>query len=120
MAVQIPFPSVSYADIELSLAGKSFTLTYRFNTRWKKDEDDLGTWVIDIRDANKEYVIKGLGLVGQGFLLGDLILDGFDIGDFLCVRAKKTDRLPTRDNIGIDREYKLLFLTNEELASVLS
>jgi len=117
MAIQIPVPAGAYSEVELSVAGISYTFVYRFNSRFKKYEDDLGTWVIDILNSDREYVIKGLAVVGQGRLLSGLVLPEFDHGDILCVKNKKTDAAPTRENLGFDNEYVLVYVTNEELAN---
>jgi hypothetical protein len=120
MAVQLPVPLVSYSEIEVSLSGITYILNYRFNTTFKKDENDEGTWMLDIMDSNRNFIIKGLGVVGQGFLMDNLIVEGFDHGDILCSKNQQTTKRPTRNNVGIDNEYILVYLTNEEIADVFS
>ncbi len=116
MPVQIPVPDVAYSTIEVSLAGKTYSFTFRFNTRMKKYENDKGTWILDISTSDGAVIIRGVAIIEQASLLQDLILDDFSDGDLFCFRAGETSLPPTRDNIGVDKDYLLTFVTNEELA----
>lgn len=120
MALQLPVPEVSYSEINITLSGVNYYFIFRFNTRFKKYENDSGTWVFDIYNNNKVPIIKGIAVVGQGLLLSPLNLDEFAHGDIFVFRANNTELAPTRSNVGIDKDYQLIYLTNEELADAVS
>lgn len=119
MPVQLPVPAVSYKEVELSLSGITYNFVFRFNDRMIKYEGDEGTWIIDIFNSSGSPIVRGLAVVGQGFLIDRLILPEFSNGDILCFRAKKTDKAPTRNNLGIDKDYWLVYMTNEEIEDAL-
>lgn len=119
MAVQIPVPDISYSEINITLSGNTYQFVFRFNERMKKDENDNGTWIIDIYDTDGNEVVLGLAVVGTGFLIGSLPVEGFSHGDIYCHKAKETYLRPERNNLGIDKTYQLMYLTNLEITNAI-
>lgn len=117
MAVQIPVPQSSYEEIEISLSGKTYHFVFRFNERLKKDSTDTGTWMIDIYSSTRQPLIMGLAVVDQNYLISPVVVEGFDLGDILCYRSRKTELSPGRNNVGFDKEYQLIYLTHLEIES---
>lgn len=106
--VTINFPDVSYAKTEMSLGGLRYKFIYYFN------ESD-NRWRIDIIHDD-EPVVSGLKVVESTSLIrsvSDPIY--FNHGDLICIKSLQTNNEAGRNNVGVGKEFKVLYLTNEEL-----
>lgn len=106
--VPIEYPNVSQT---ITLSGVTYVFIYTYNTR------DERLRISIYRDDN--LVIAGLKIMENQFLLQNYILDQFSDGDLICVRMKGDSSIPaTLGTIGIDREYELVYLTNDEISEL--
>lgn len=109
MPLLIPTPENSYSQITVTLGGQSYSIIYTFN---EVDE----RWRISLYTGQEEPIIEGLKVLENQFLLWRYNLEQFDHGDIACVQlAPNTTNPVSRDNLGIGKEYSLVYFTNEEL-----
>lgn len=106
MPVSIEVPTSAWSEIDVPLNGELYTITYRFNDRDQR-------WRMDIRKEGVD-IILGVKIVGQQSLLSMCPLEGLS-GDIQCHRNKKTTEGVGRDNLGVGKEYELLYFAPEEL-----
>lgn len=109
MAISIDVPTES-ANVkqDITLSGTNYLFRYTYNTRDQRLR--LSIYLDD------ELVIASVKIMENQLLLQNYILPDFPDGDLLCVRFKGDETTPaTLGNIGIDQNYELIYLTNEEL-----
>ena len=106
MPLSIPVPNNAHSKQTITLGGRQYQFTTSFNQR------DLG-WRLDINTEN-EPVISGLKLVENTKLLSNYILPDFSHGELFCIRRKSTSDPVGRDNLGIGKEYELIYKGNNE------
>lgn len=109
MPISIPVPTSSWEDEIISLGGREYKLTFRFNTR------DQG-WRIDLY-LGDVLVKGGMKVVQDGSLLLIYQLDDFSHGDIWCIKAQETTEDVGRNNLGQGKAYELIYFSNEELAN---
>ena len=107
--LEIPVPEESFAEFQLLLAGIEYRFVYKFNTR-----DDR--WYIDIF-IDEDPVILGVKVMENQSLLDRYHLPDFDHGDLRCLRLGSSLAPVGRDNLGIGKNYDLVYFSNEELAT---
>lgn len=107
MPVSIPTPNTANTKQSITLGGKEYEFTQKFNERDSR-------WRLSI-SLSGEVIISGIKLVENRRLLSRYILSDFDHGDLFCMRRKSTSEDVGRNNLGIGKEYELIYLTNEEL-----
>ena len=105
--LSIEIPDSSWCEQDVSLGGYKYVFTYSKNNR-------DGAVRLSISDDEGE-IISGLKLVEEINVLSKYTLDRFDHGKLFLVRIRKGDEFPTNGNIGVEKEFALLYLTNEEL-----
>ena len=106
----IPVPEVSNATLNLQLGGLEYTFIYSYNerdARWRFD--------LYLQDTP---VITGVKIVESQFFFSKYILSGFDHGDIACIRTGSSKDAASRDNVGIGKNYELVYFTNEEIANL--
>jgi len=108
MALSIPTPDYPSTKQNVTLAGRDYELTIRFNERDSR-------WRLSI-SLNGVVVISGIKLVENRRLLSRYILPDFNHGDLFCMRRKSTKDPVGRKNLGIGKEYELIYFSNEELS----
>lgn len=109
MAIFIPTPEAVYSEITVPLGGQTYNIIYTYN---EIDE----AWRLSLYTYEGDVVIEGVKIMENEFLLWRHRLGLFDHGDIACVKLSlNTKRPPTRDNLGIGKEYTLVYYTNEEL-----
>lgn len=116
MAARLNIPIVPDQEDTLSLGGTIFKIHFTYNER---DNAGVGRWRIDIQDEFGNEIISGVKLIEPQSLLLRYKLDNF-AGDLEVVRTKDTEESVNFDNIGIGKEYELLFLSEEEIAEEAS
>ena len=108
--LQIPVPEISFSSTNLLLGGFEYTFIYSFNERDSR-------WRIDIF-LQDEPVITGVKVVESQDLLSNYELEEFDHGSLFCLRVGASFDEVGRDNFGIDKNYQLIYFTNEEIAAL--
>jgi hypothetical protein len=110
MPQSIPVPEQSTAKYRVVLNGLSYIFVFRFNTRDKR-------WYFDLY-SDEEILLKGGTKVMENqSLLLRYNIEGF-FGDIICEKSNKVEDTVGRSNLGIDKDYELIYYTQEELDSV--
>lgn len=66
---------------------------------------------------NDVLIKAGIVLTDGSWLLGKYALDIFDGADMRVFKIKDTDAPVGRYNLGIDKDYELIYFTREEMRS---
>ena len=106
----LPTPSSTWVTHKASLAGKTYKLTYRFN-------ELIQRWFLDIY-LNEVAVILGEMIIEGSPLFYGKPIKNFEHGIITPVRNIEGTAPIGKDNLGIDKEYSLYYLSNEEWANV--
>jgi len=110
MPLSINIPDTAWSSPIVSLSGRSYTFEITYNSRSTR-------WYINISLSGTE-VINSLKVLENLDITGRYNLVNFDHGSLSCVRFKNTAEPVGRDNFGIDKDYELIYLTNEEITSL--
>ena len=103
-------PESSYTENKVALGGVTYSFTYRYNTQTQR-------WSLDIR-LNGKAVILGESLIeGSPLFYADSIPD-FSHGVLTVIPTGDTKNPCGLSNFGVDKEYELIYLTNEEWQNV--
>lgn len=92
----------------ISLENITYLLRITFNTR-------LRGWYLDLSDVNGEPIYQGIKITPQTNLTYRFIKDDAPSGDFVCIRVTNTEQPLDRDNFGFDKDYSLVYFTQDEL-----
>lgn len=106
----LPTPTSSWVTHKASLAGKTYKLTYRFNEYQQR-------WMLDIY-LNDTPVILGQMIIEGSILFYGKPIKDFDHGVIVPLRNREGTSKIGKDNLGIDKEFSLYYLSNEEWADV--
>lgn len=105
--LRLPVPDSSNATVPITLGGKLYDFVFELNT------------IDRVFRVNIYYqgalIIGSVDLKLGSILLKKHVIPDFDHGDLFLFKVKKTIHPPTKGNIGIDKDYELLYLTNEDL-----
>lgn len=112
MAVSIPIPDTGWTRQIVSLSGKSYVFDIQYNTRSLR-------WYINL-ELNGQQIINSLKVIENINLTGRYLIDDLSEGNLYCVRVKETSEPAGRDNVGLGKDYELLYLTNEEVVETLA
>jgi hypothetical protein len=104
MAIEIPVPDESFAEINVPLSGIQEEVSGELRGRLYLD--------IYLDDSPVKVGIK---IMEQQGLLSQYLLDDFSHGDIYCLRKRESENKALRGTIGFTKEYGLFYLTNEEL-----
>jgi hypothetical protein len=117
MAQSIPVPEDATSNINIVLGANSYNLIFRFNSR--ETFNTNGRWYFDLYTESGEPIKLGIKVMENQKLLGRYKLDAFS-GDIYCLQSNFGQvRFLTRDNLGIDKEYELVYFSQEELDEIL-
>lgn len=108
MPISIDVPESAWAEQSVILDGFSYTFTYSYNSR-------NGGLYLTITGEDNEVILANVRLMQNELLLGRYKNPLFAHGDLVCIPYKATQDEVTLGNIGIDKTYELIYLTNEEL-----
>lgn len=109
--IKIPVPSTSsYAESTVNLGGQSYKFVWRYNSVMER-------WLVDIY-LNDEEVSMGEALIENTYMFYGKPIDKFSHGVIGVFRAKNSMEKVSRYNIGIDKDYEFLYLTNEEFEAL--
>lgn len=104
-------PDSANSSVQVSLGGQTYTFEYTYSKLNEK-------FYLKI-SYNGEVLISNLKLNQNVYLLKKHAIPEFDHGDLMIVKLKGTDAEVTRDNLGINKAYSLIYLSNEEIAEYL-
>lgn len=107
MPVVLPTPTTANETHRVSLNNTLYDLTYTFNLRDSR-------WRISL-SLQGETFISGIKVMENQLLLEQFVLEEFITGDIFCVRNKDDGDPVGRDNLGLNKAYELLYLTQEEV-----
>lgn len=97
-----------YSEQQIVVSGLVLTLVMRFNII-------DSSWYLDIKNSSSTVDIKvGIKVMPNQNLTGRYILPSLEGGNIWCFRKVDTDSEIGRDNLGIDKEYCLYWITDEE------
>lgn len=108
--LKIQVPDSANSDISVSLGGKTYTFRYNFSTISQ-------TYYLTIL-YNNTVIISSLKLIDNVLLLRKYALDDFEHGDLFVAKMKETSSPVGRYNLGIDKAYELIYISNEEISEV--
>lgn len=108
---KIHVPDSANLELEVYLNGLTYIFHYKYSTLSDR-------YYLDIY-LDGSLIVAGLKLVTNVLLLEKYALDGFNHGDLAVVRLKNTSSVePERDTLGFNKEFELIYFTNEELGRV--
>jgi hypothetical protein len=110
MALSLNVPSTPYTSYTIFLDGRSFKITFRWSSRTSK-------WYYDLVTSQGIPVTLGTA-VHQGIPLINKTSVFSPEGQLYLVGNSSSDVLPSRTNIGVGREFELLYLTKVELENL--
>lgn len=115
MAVEIPIPKDSYSEINITLSGFSYTLVFKENIRESFSTDTgSGRLYFDLY-LEDDLIKSGIKIMENQSLLARYVLDDFLHGDIFCFRVGNDASPVVRNNVGIGKNYTLIYLTNTEI-----
>lgn len=111
--IVLPIPESTWSDVDVALGGVTYTFTYRYNDFSKR-------WSVDIY-LNKVPVSLGNIIMEYGLFHNGKPIVNFDHGVIGCFPAREgvTD-LAGRYNIGLEKDYWLAYLTNQEYLDTIA
>ncbi len=105
--------SEAYSTNSVTMGGVEYTLTFRWVERCKGNE----YWLMDMTTAEGDVAL-GVKLVPGISLIRNRPF--FDHGAIILLKTSSTTYPPGRYNIGSDKDYRLLYVTNKEIAELLA
>lgn len=106
---KISTPSISYATRKVSLNGETYNLTFRYNERTQR-------WKLDVASDDFVPIVNNLTLMEDEILNYHLTLPELGDGLFIVNKSRETSLPCGRDNLGLNKDYELLFSTSAELS----
>ena len=99
--------SSAYSEQRVSLGGNVYTLVFKFNVR-------NSGWYLSILDSSGTTpYLQGLQIKPNQNLTGRYTDSGL-VGDIWCLRVKAEDSPLSLDNLGKDKVYRLVWVTDKE------
>ena len=103
----LPIPDSANSEVEVTLGGESYVFKYSFN-------NVDSTYRLDIYYRNQALIL-GINLREGVPLLSKYTFSELDHGELFVSKVENTGRPPTRDNIGLDKPYELVYVSYEEM-----
>ena len=105
---RINIPTISYSEKRVSLNSKTFFFTYEFNDRTSR-------WYLSISDQDNNPIHNGMALVEDGPITLHLSELNEALGGFLfIVQQRETDQPCGRNNLGVGKDYELVYMSFKE------
>lgn len=111
MSIQLNIPTVSFQRDTVPLGGTIYNIEYSYNER---DNAGEGRWRLDISDEFGKNIITGIKIVEPQRLLARYKLENFS-GELEVIRVIHDAGPLVFDNFGVNKDYALLYWTEEEL-----
>lgn len=106
----IDIPDQASSSQRVNLSNNLVTLVFNFNVR---DE----SWYVDVYDDTRtNAIVLGIKVVPNQTLTGNYLLSELSGGELWCIRFRNTSEPIDRNNFGSDRDYRLVWMTDQELA----
>lgn len=104
----IKVPDAPESTQTLSLSGVEYNIRLTFNTVDKH-------WRLDIRDLDLNEIVSGLKVMpNQNLTWRYRYIESMPAGSIYCMRQKNDFSDVGRDNLGVDKTYVLIYLTETE------
>lgn len=111
MAYNILVPDTDWSSQIVTLGGTTFTLELKYKER-------TGRWYMSLYDIDNNPLLIEKKIVDQQALTGLWDIPGL-YGDIWCERVYGTDVYPTRDTLGMNKAFNLVYFTEEETNWIL-
>lgn len=105
--LSISIPDASNSSSPVSLGGEIYDFRFNFNSVDK-------IYRLDIYYRQK-LIVGSLDLKLGALLTDKYNLTDFAHGELFLAKTKATELPPNRDNVGVDKSYELIYVTNAEL-----
>jgi len=105
--LQLAVPDQAYATFKIALGGILYDCQFYFNERDQR-------WRLSLY-VDGDAVITGIKILENQSLLDQFILQDFRHGDITCLRLENDGEPVQFENLGIDKPYTLVYLTNQEI-----
>lgn len=105
--IKVPTAPAAWGSRQVALGGINYKMVWRFNDRDNR-------WQFDLYQ-NETLVIGGVKVVENTPLLATYRLEAFNHGILICLRTVNTTEPVGRYNLGIGKDYELIYLTNQEV-----
>lgn len=105
--LKISVPDSAYSTQDVTLGGE----TYRFDFSYNSVDE---VYRLDIYYQG-DIMLAGIDLREGSILTGKYDLPNFDHGELFLAKLKASNQHPTRENIGTNKTYELIYVSNEEL-----
>lgn len=105
---RVPVPIIADSDIDVTLGGVRYILNWQYTGR-------DGRWRLHIKDSEGVYVVKGLKMIEDFSPTAHLYTIDFQEGMLNIVELNADDLPAGRDNLGINKNYEVIFTTFAEL-----
>lgn len=107
MAYSILVPDTEWSSQTVTLGGTTFILELKYKQRTER-------WYMSLFDADGNPILSEKKLVQGQTLTGLYDIVGM-YGDIFCERVYGLADYPTRDTLGLDKEFVLVYYTEEEM-----
>jgi len=105
--LSISIPDASNSSSPVSLGGEIYDFRFNFN-----DIDSV--YRLDIYFQQK-LIVGSIDLKTGSLLTDKYNLPDFSHGELFLAKVKATELPPSRNNVGVNKDYELIYVTNEEL-----
>ena len=110
MAVYINVPDSANAVQKVALGGLTYTFDFSYNSRDKRYRLSIA--------LGDTPVITGMKLIESVSPTNKYNLVDFDHGQLTLIRVEDTGQEAGRGNVGLDKPYRLAYLTNKEISEL--
>lgn len=108
MALRIKIPDSANSRQEVALGGEVLLLDLSFNSQNKG-------WYMSLKSpVDLSEILSGRQLKPNQNLTGRYFLDELPEGNIWCLRQTTSSQDITRDNLGVDKDFCLFYLSNSE------
>ena len=111
MAYNILVPDADWSSQVVTLGGTTFILELKYKSRTDR-------WYMTLYNSDGQVLLTEKKIVDGQTLTGLWDIEGM-YGDIFCERAYGTDIYPSRNTLGIDKPFNLLYYTEDEMDWVL-
>lgn len=107
MAYNIMVPDNDWSSQVVTLGGTTFTVELKYKERIER-------WYLSLYDSDNNALLTEKKLVDGQCITGLWDIEGM-FGGIFCERAFGTDVYPTRDTLGLNKAFNLVYYTQDEM-----
>lgn len=111
MALSFNIPTSPAATYTTTIERKAYIFSFKWQTRNK-------SWYLDITTREGDILAKAVKLVPNVPLIRKNLNKGPDGNIYIVANTDVTTDIPARSNIGPNKDFELLYISNAELANV--